>query len=155
MLIALAHRPDLLLLDEPSTGLDPIVRRDILTAIIRTVADQGRTVFLSSHLIHEVERVSDNVAIINRGKIVLNDSLDNIKETHHRLTLCFDQPQTVAPKLPGVLSCVGGPLEWTLLCDGQIDQLKNAAITLNARIVEQGTPTLEDIFIARVKKKKL
>lgn len=152
LLIALAHRPDLLLLDEPSTGLDPIVRRDILTAIIRTVADQGRTVFLSSHLLDEVERVADNVAIIHRGKIVLNDSLNSIKETHHRLTLRFDQPQSDAPQLPGVLSCIGGPLEWTLICDGQIDKLKYAAGTLNARIVEQSAPTLEEIFIARVKK---
>ena len=151
LLIALAHRPDLLLLDEPSTGLDPIVRRDILSAIIRTVADQGRTVFLSSHLLHEVERVADNVAIMHHGQMVLIDSLNNIKETHHRLTLRFEKPQTTAPQLPGALSCVGGPLEWTLLCNGQIDQLKNAALTLNARIVDQNIPGLEDIFIARIK----
>ncbi|MHC4357068.1 MAG: ABC transporter ATP-binding protein, partial [Planctomycetota bacterium] len=56
LLVALAHRPDLLLLDEPSTGLDPIVRRDILSAIIRTVAEEGRSVLLSSHLVDEVER---------------------------------------------------------------------------------------------------
>jgi len=53
MLIALAYRPELLLLDEPSSGLDPVVRRDILEAIIRTVADEGRTVFFSSHLLEE------------------------------------------------------------------------------------------------------
>ena len=153
LLIALAHRPDLLLLDEPSTGLDPIVRRDILSAIIRTVADEGRTVLLSSHLVDEVERVADSVAIIHHSQIVLIDSLNNIKETHHRLTLRFDEPQAAAPQLSGALSCVGGPLEWTFLCDGQIDQLKDAARTLDAHIVEQSTPTLEDIFIARVKSK--
>ena len=150
-MIAIAHRPDLLLLDEPSTGLDPIVRRDILSAIIRTVADEGRTVLLSSHLVDEVERVADNIAIIHHGQMVLIDTLDNIKETHHRLTLRFDEPQTSTPQLPGALSCIGGPLEWTFLCDGQIDQLENTAKTLDARIVEQSTPTLEDIFIARVK----
>src|SRR5262245_20264634 len=58
LLVALAHRPELLLLDEPSSGLDPVVRRDILTAVIRTVADEGRTVLFSSHLLHEVERAS-------------------------------------------------------------------------------------------------
>jgi ABC-2 type transport system ATP-binding protein len=153
LLIALAHRPDLLLLDEPSTGLDPIVRRDIISAIIRTIAEEGRTVLLSSHLVDEVERVADSVAIIHHGQMVLIDSLNNIKETHHRLTLRFDEPQASAPQLPGALSCVGGPLEWTFLCDGQIDQLKEAAKTLDARIVAQSTPTLEDIFIARVKSK--
>ncbi|MCP4611861.1 MAG: ABC transporter ATP-binding protein [Planctomycetes bacterium] len=152
LLIAIAHRPNLLLLDEPSSGLDPIVRRDILSAIIRTVADEGRTVLLSSHLVDEVERVADNVMIIHHGQKVLTDSIDNIKETHHCLTLRFDKPQTSVPKLPSALSCVGGPREWTFLCDGQIDQLKDAVRTLNARIVEQSTPTLEDIFITRVKK---
>lgn len=153
LLIALAHRPDLLLLDEPSTGLDPLVRRDIISAIIRTIAEEGRTVLLSSHLVDEVERVADSVAIIHHGQMVLIDSVDNIKETHHRLTLRFDETQAGAPQLPGALSCVGGPLEWTFLCAGQIDQLKEAAKTLDARIVAQSTPTLEDIFIARVKSK--
>lgn len=155
LLIALAHRPDLLLLDEPSSGLDPIVRRDILSAIIRTVADEGRTILLSSHLVDEVERVADSVAIIHHGQMVLIDSLNNIKETHHRLTLRFDESQATAPQLPGALSCSGGPLEWTLLCNGQIDQLKEAARKLNAHIVDRSTPTLEDIFIAQVKSKSL
>lgn len=57
-------RADLLILDEPSSGLDPIVRRDILEAIIRTVTDEGRTVIFSSHLLDEVERVSDHVAML-------------------------------------------------------------------------------------------
>ena len=56
LLAALAYRPELLVLDEPSTGLDPIVRRDILAAIIRTIAEEGRTVLFSSHLLDEVER---------------------------------------------------------------------------------------------------
>src|SRR5881398_2130432 len=72
LLLALAHRPELLLLDEPSSGLDPVVRRDILEAIIRAVADEGRTVLFSSHLLHEVERVADHVALIDQGRVVLD-----------------------------------------------------------------------------------
>lgn len=75
LLAALAHRPELLLLDEPSSGLDAIVRRDILGAIVRTVADEGRTVFFSSHLLEEVERVSDDIAMISEGKVVLCDTM--------------------------------------------------------------------------------
>src|SRR5574341_839907 len=82
LLIALAHRPELLVLYEPSSGLDPIVRRDILGAIMRTIADQGRTVLFSSHLLDEVEQVADHVTMISRGRIVLSARLDEIKESH-------------------------------------------------------------------------
>ena len=82
ILIALAYRPDLLVLDEPSSGLDPIVRRDILGAIIRTVADEGRTVLFSSHLLEEVEQVADYVTMINKGQVVLSAPLSEIREAH-------------------------------------------------------------------------
>ena len=82
LLTALAHRPELLVLDEPSSGLDPIVRRDILGAVIRTIANEGRTVLFSSHLLQEVEQVADHVTMINEGKIVLSGTLDVIRESH-------------------------------------------------------------------------
>jgi ABC-2 type transport system ATP-binding protein len=82
LLIALAHRPELLLLDEPSSGLDPIVRRDILGAVIRTIAHEGRTVLFSSHLLDEVEQVADHVTMISAGKIVLSGPLEAIKDSH-------------------------------------------------------------------------
>ena len=82
LLVALAYRPELLLLDEPSSGLDPIVRRDILGAIIRTIAYEGRTVLFSSHLLEEVEQVADHVTMINGGKIVLSAPLEDIRESH-------------------------------------------------------------------------
>src|SRR5213594_1202570 len=82
LLLALAYRPDLLVLDEPSSGLDPIVRRDILGAVIRTIADEGRTVLFSSHLLEEVEQVADHVTMISHGRIVLSAPLNEIKESH-------------------------------------------------------------------------
>ena len=82
LLVALAYRPELLVLDEPSSGLDPIVRRDILGAVMRTIADEGRTVLFSSHLLDEVEEVADHVTMINGGRIVLSGSLDEIRRTH-------------------------------------------------------------------------
>lgn len=82
LLIALAYRPALLVLDEPSSGLDPIVRRDILGAVIRTIADEGRTVLFSSHLLDEVEEVADHVTMIREGTIVLSDALAAIKDAH-------------------------------------------------------------------------
>jgi ABC-2 type transport system ATP-binding protein len=82
LLVALAYRPELLVLDEPSSGLDPIVRRDILGAILRTIAGEGRTVLFSSHLLEEVEQVADHVTMISSGKIVLSAPLATIKESH-------------------------------------------------------------------------
>jgi ABC-2 type transport system ATP-binding protein len=82
LLIALAYRPELLLLDEPSSGLDPIVRHDILGAVIRTIADEGRTVLFSSHLLDEVEEVADHVTMIDGGRIVLSAPLKAIKESY-------------------------------------------------------------------------
>jgi ABC-2 type transport system ATP-binding protein len=82
LLVALAHRPELLVLDEPSSGLDPIVRRDILGAVMRTIAHEGRTVLFSSHLLDEVEQVADHVTMISHGTIVLSAPLSEIKESH-------------------------------------------------------------------------
>src|SRR6059058_1734319 len=89
LLIALAHRPELLVLDEPSSGLDPIVRRDILGAVIRTIAGEGRTVLFSSHLLEEVEQVADHVTMISCGRIVLSAPLDAIKASHRSLNEAF------------------------------------------------------------------
>jgi len=82
LLIALAYRPELLVLDEPSSGLDPVVRRDILGAVIRTIADEGRTVLFSSHLLDEVEQVADHVTMISHGRIVLSGPLAELKASH-------------------------------------------------------------------------
>ena len=81
LLIALAYRPELLVLDEPSSGLDPIVRREILDAVIRTIAVEGRTVLFSSHLLEEVEKVADHVTMISQGKILLSAPLQAIRES--------------------------------------------------------------------------
>ena len=150
LLAALAYRPELLILDEPSTGLDPIVRREILAAIIRTIAEEGRTVLFSSHLLDEVERVSDHVAMIDRGRIVLCEPLDRLKAAHRRLTVRFDEPQARPPALAGSLRFEGFGHEWTAVCQGSIEELQSSVSGLGARIVEEHVPSLDEIFVARV-----
>jgi ABC-2 type transport system ATP-binding protein len=150
LLVALAHRPDLLVLDEPSSGLDPVVRRDILGAIIRTIADEGRTVLFSSHLLDEVERVADNVAIIHHGQIVLTASMDEIKQSHRRLTLRFSQPQSQPPALDGAFRCHGSGHEWTYDCSGQPIQLRLAAQSLGATVLAESALSLDEIFVSRI-----
>jgi ABC-2 type transport system ATP-binding protein len=153
LLLALAFRPELLLLDEPSTGLDPIVRRDILEAVIRTVAEDGRTVFFSSHLLDEIERVSDQLAMIHQGKVVLCGQLDDVKSTHRRLVLRFNEPQSAPPKIVQALSLTGSGREWTALCNGAREELIADVVTLGARVVSEQTPTLDEIFVARAGQK--
>jgi ABC-2 type transport system ATP-binding protein len=70
LLLALSQRPDLLVLDEPTDGLDPVVRRDVLTAVLDYVAESGATVFISSHLVHELERICDWVGVLDEGALV-------------------------------------------------------------------------------------
>jgi ABC-2 type transport system ATP-binding protein len=82
LIVALAHRPELLVLDEPSSGLDPVVRRDILDAVMHTIAHEGRTVLFSSHLLDEVERVADHVTMISGGTAVLSGRLEDIRDAH-------------------------------------------------------------------------
>jgi ABC-2 type transport system ATP-binding protein len=150
LVLALAHRPELLVLDEPSSGLDPIVRRDILGAIIRTIAEEGRTVVFSSHLLHEVERVADRVALIDRGRVVFSGALDHIKDTHHRLTLRFPEPRPKPPALTGALAWEGHGAEWVAVCNGRLDDLQHAAAACGAQVVGQRVPSLDEIFVARV-----
>lgn len=149
LLAALAHRPELLVLDEPSSGLDPVVRRDILTAIIRTVADEGRTVLFSSHLLDEVERVADRVVMINRGKVVFDAPMDEIQETHHRLVLRLAENCTRPPEIPGVLSVWGRGREWTAVFQGNVEHARALGQAEGVEVIVEGRPTLEDIFVAR------
>ncbi len=148
LLAALAHRPEFLVLDEPSSGLDVIVRRDILAAIIRTVADEGRTVLFSSHLLDEVERVADRVAMVYHGKIVVNTTMDDIRATHHRVVL----RASTAPDLPGILSCQQRGSEWSLVCHGELETVQAAIHRAGWELVEMCSPSLEDIFVARAGK---
>src|SRR5947207_13073405 len=150
LLIALAHRPEVLVLDGPSSGLDPIVRRDILGAVIRTVAEEGRTVLFSSHLLHEVERVADRVALIDRGRVVFSGALDHIKDTHHRLTLRFPEPRPQPPALAGALAWEGHGAEWVAVCNGRLSELQEAAAACGAQVIGQRVPSLDEIFVARV-----
>jgi ABC-2 type transport system ATP-binding protein len=150
LIAAIAHRPQLLVLDEPSSGLDPVVRRDILSAIIRTVADEGRTVLFSSHLLDEVQRVSDHVAMLHRGKMLLTSPLDDVLTSHHRITVRFEQPLESPLKIDAALRCEGEGREWTVLCNGERARVEAQLTKLNGEIVDRAAPTLDEIFVARM-----
>jgi ABC-2 type transport system ATP-binding protein len=150
LLTALAHRPELLVLDEPSSGLDPIVRRDILGAVMRTIAHEGRTVLFSSHLLDEVERVADHVTMISRGKVVLSAPLDVLKQSHRCATVRFPEARPRPPDLSAVLRWDGAGPEWTAVCRDGSGELQAAAAGWGARIVADRVPTLDELFFAHV-----
>lgn len=144
LLLAMAHRPELLVLDEPSAGLDPIARRDILAAVIRDVASDGRTVLFSSHLLDEVERIADHVALIDSGRVAFAGDLETVRSQHRRFTLRFAEPRTTPPALDGVLAWEGGGREWTALCATGREQAVMAA----AQVVDEAAPRLDELFAA-------
>ena len=144
LLIALAYRPELLVLDEPSSGLDPIVRRDILGAAIRMIADEGRTVLFSSHLLDEVEQVADHVTMISHGQIALSAPLQVLKESHRFVTVRFAESLARPPAVAGVLHWNGAGQDWTAFVRGVPGELR----VDGARIVAERVPSLDEIFVA-------
>lgn len=146
---ALAHRPELLILDEPSNGLDAVVRRDIVDAVIRTVAEEGRSVIFSSHLLDEMERTSDHVTMIQNGRITFDCDLDAIKETHHFTRLQFAMPQQRLPQLAGVLMAEGAGRAWSVVHDNPLEVFSADLLRSGGSVVESRQATLEEIFLAR------
>ncbi len=148
LLIALAHRPDLLVLDEPSSGLDVAARRDILAEVVRSVAEEGRTVVFSSHLLEEVERVADQIAILHRGSIVLDMPMDTLKTTHHRMVVRFDNSPTRFPQIPGLLNVEGEGKEWMAVIRGVREEIEEKTSQHGGTVVEHTFPSLETVFLA-------
>lgn len=144
--LALAHRPQLLVLDEPSSGLDPVVRNDILGAIIRTIADQGSTVLFSSHLLDEVQRLSDIVGVIRAGKLVEFGPLEEMQTKYQRVvvrTLDSVGPPDINPL--GEWSQKGS--EWTAILDISEDELNEVFSSLGAEIVRSESVSLNEWFV--------
>lgn len=147
LIAAIAHHPDLLVLDEPSSGLDPAVRNDILSAIIRTVADDGRTVLFSSHLLDEVQQVSDYVALLIDGRLTVSEPIDDYLSRHTRWTLRLQQPLDQMPQIDGVINCSGDGLEWKFLCKGPVGALESWVNSSGAEVIDRATPALDEIFV--------
>jgi ABC-type multidrug transport system ATPase subunit len=87
MLQALCQRPDVLVLDEPTDGLDPVVRRELLTAVVEYVAEHRASVFISSHLVHELERLCDWVGVMDQGTLVTQMPMSRLKNGIKRLRM--------------------------------------------------------------------
>jgi ABC-2 type transport system ATP-binding protein len=149
LVAAVAHRPELLILDEPSSGLDAVVRRDILDAIVRTVTDDGRTVIFSSHLLDEVERMSDQVTMLHDGRVTLSGALDEVREGYQRTRVRFAEHFDQPPVLDAALALEGGGRLWSAVHSEPLDRFQHAVSALGGEVFESRNATLEEIFLAR------
>ncbi len=151
LLIAIAHRPDLLILDEPSYGLDPIARQDILEAIVRTAGDEGRTVLFSSHLLDEVSRVCDTVGVICNGRLLETIAMQDLSDRYEELVVELSPP-VGKQSVDGLFGWQCRGQEWSVVVDRTIRSELNdiRRVLPDATINEVRPITLDRWFAARV-----
>ncbi len=153
LLLALARQPRLLILDEPTTGLDPVARREVLGELMSVLMDEERTIFFSSHNTLEVEQISDRIAFIDRGRLIALDEKEDLLDRWRRVRLLVP-PTATLPELPGVVN-VAGTERLPVLTTSQFDPAvvslcQNRGVTVQA----VDSMTLEEIFVANVQSRR-
>jgi ABC-2 type transport system ATP-binding protein len=149
LLLALARRPRLLVLDEPTTGLDPVARTEVLEELMAVLADEDRTILFSSHNTLDVEQISDQITFIDRGKIIDSDNKEVFLDRWRRLRLVLP-PDGVVPRLPGVVQ-VGGTGRLPVLTTSRFEPaMVSVCNDMGATVQAVDTMTLEEIFVANV-----
>jgi ABC-2 type transport system ATP-binding protein len=149
LLLALARRPRLLVLDEPTTGLDPVARVEVLGELMSALADEERTILFSSHNTLDVEQISDQITFIDRGRIIDSDDKETFLDRWRRLRLVLSA-DAVLPRLPGIVD-VGGSGRLPVLTTNCFDPaMVSVCNDLGATVEAVDTMTLEEIFVANV-----
>jgi ABC-2 type transport system ATP-binding protein len=147
IILALAHEPDLLVLDEPAASLDPAGRRDFLKAVLEVSAEGNRTVIFSTHLTFDLERVADRVAILRGGRIAYDGELDALKESVKRLHLSASSPLPAALDVPGAVRSVVEGKEALLSVRDVSPQLLEEIGRRYGATIRVEDLNLEDIFL--------
>ena len=151
VIIALQHRPELLILDEPTSGLDPLVQQTFFVTL-REAVGAGATVFLSSHILSEVEKGADRVASIRDGRIVKTDTVEGLRDlAHHQVELRFAGPVPAAEfeGLPGVSDLVADDHVLRMRVAGAITPVVRAAARYELLDFVSREPSLEETFLAQ------
>jgi ABC-2 type transport system ATP-binding protein len=156
--LALGNEPELLILDEPTTGLDPVARQVFLNTLVSEVAAKGSTIFFSSHILSEIEVIADRVAVLRDGKVVLSDELDTLRETQKILRLTYAElppAEEIAllHSLPGVRRLEQEGRNVRLHVEGDVDALIQTieARPYALRDVEAVHASLDDILIEYIR----
>jgi len=151
LLLALCRSADLLILDEPTAGLDPAMAEDVLQALVGHVASEEMTVFFSSHQIAEVDQIADHIAIVDRGRMVVAGALDDLRDRFQRVQLVFaDAAPEVRFHAPGVVRVTRDGRVLTVLTREREPLMTEAKALLPASI-EVSPVTLKEIFLESVR----
>jgi ABC-2 type transport system ATP-binding protein len=147
LLLALPRRADLLVLDEPTEGLDPAITEDTLQTLVGMAAG-GTTIFFSSHSLSEVEQIADHVSILDRGRIVVEGALDELKENYRRIHMVFEEE---APEkalvAAGAAQFRRDARSLTVFADRDVETIVDRAYLHNAVSVDVAPVTLKEIFL--------
>jgi ABC-2 type transport system ATP-binding protein len=151
LLLGFARGSRLLILDEPTEGLDPVAIEDVLQIVV-SLAAQGKTVFFSSHQIAEVEQVADHVLMIDRGKLVLDAPMDQVKEQYRHIQAVFPEPVEERDfRLPGIERVRLEGRTVSLTASRNIDPIMEHIRMLNAGNIDVLPISLKEIFLEKVK----
>ena len=153
LLLSLARRPRLLVLDEPTTGLDPVARREVLGELVAVLADEECTILFSSHNTLDVEQISDHITFIDRGHIISSADKETFLDRWRRIRLILP-PSATLPKFPGIVE-VGGSGRLPVLTTDSYEPAMLAACADAGVAVQAVDPmTLEEIFVANVESRR-
>ena len=150
LLVAIAHRPQLLVLDEPSGGLDPIARSDILEAIIRTISEDGRTVLFSSHLLEEVDRVCDWIALMRDGEIQETLTTEQLETRYSEIVCRPPDGWSIPPEFRGVFGWRRSGNEWSAVLDSKFGETDSSKLVGQLSMIHRREITLQRWFAAQV-----
>ncbi len=152
LLLAISRGAELLILDEPTDGLDPAATEDILRELVGIAGSEGTTMFFSSHQLSEVELIADHIGIIDHGKMIVAGSLDDMKAQYQRLTVVFaNTVQTPTRWVDGVESVRQEGRVVSILASHNIDAIVEQAQSLPGSAVERYPVTLKEIFLEHVR----
>jgi len=144
---ALLHEPKLLILDEPTSGLDPLMQNTFFE-MLREERNKGTTIFFSSHILSEVQKMCDRVAIIKEGELVQVETIENLtKNNLKKITISLESPEPIDINLKGILSEEQTGKEVKLLYNGDMKALLNQLYTMPIQDLLIEEPTLEEIFM--------
>src|SRR5215469_9831877 len=153
LLLVLARRPKLLVLDEPTTGLDPVARHEILRELTAVMVEEGRTILFSSHNTQDVEQISDRITFIDRGRII--DSMDKEVYLDRWRRLRIEVPWGVSlPALPGIIGVRQNGRIAVATSNAFEPHLASAYENSGARVQSIENMTLEEIFVANVERSR-